>query len=86
MPLYEYRCESCEHEFCDVYSMDERELPCQSPCPNCGVSSVQKQISTTCTIDAVRMGRVKPRSDFRDRMKEIKKKFKYDRRANIKDY
>ena len=33
MPMYDYKCVVCGHEFIDVKSIAERHT---SPCPNCG--------------------------------------------------
>lgn len=44
MPVYDYKCHSCEHEFTEIRRMAEMTIPCESPCPECGVSSVQRHI------------------------------------------
>ena len=36
MPIYEYGCESCGHEFREMSSVDDRNVPCWSPCIECG--------------------------------------------------
>ncbi|WP_029898310.1 FmdB family zinc ribbon protein [Desulfohalovibrio reitneri] len=36
MPLYEYACRACGHEFEDVRSMSDTTCP---PCPQCGKES-----------------------------------------------
>lgn len=43
MPTYEYRCESCAHEFERVLRMSE----CSDPqaCPECGTSPATKRVS-----------------------------------------
>ena len=35
--LYEYRCEECNHTFERVLSFDDREIPLNELCPECGV-------------------------------------------------
>lgn len=83
MPIYEYSCEKCGHKFDESYKIDDRLKPESEPCPNCQALEVKQQISAPgCAFDL----RLKPRGDFRERMQQIKKNFKYDRHANIKDY
>jgi putative FmdB family regulatory protein len=42
MPIYEYRCESCETQFEEYLSMSTKPAP---PCPACGSSDVRRLIS-----------------------------------------
>ena len=34
MPIYEYKCEVCEHEFEEMLHFSERDVPLNTPCPN----------------------------------------------------
>lgn len=43
MPLYEYRCESCEHQFEVIQKFSD---PHVSICPKCGAGPVVKLISS----------------------------------------
>lgn len=36
MAIYNYKCKECEHEFQEHLRMDDRKLPEESPCPECG--------------------------------------------------
>jgi putative FmdB family regulatory protein len=46
MPLYEYRCNSCEHEF-DAFSFKPRSADEMSPeCPECGSTDAERLISS----------------------------------------
>ena len=49
MPIYEYHCESCKHQFEVLLDMDERETPLKEPCPECDKKTVQKGISVPIT-------------------------------------
>jgi len=86
MPMYEYKCSECEHIFTEIHPIDKRHLPCDKPCPQCNKNAVEHSICASALISPIRLGRVKPRSDFRERMKQIKKGHRYDSKAKIKDY
>ncbi len=47
MPIYEYKCEKCEHVFDEVLSVSNRDKPISEPCPECGEEAVQKLVSAT---------------------------------------
>ena len=34
MPIYEYKCENCGHEFEEMLHFSERDNPINAPCPN----------------------------------------------------
>ena len=34
MPIYEYKCEDCGHEFEEMLHFSERDNPINTPCPN----------------------------------------------------
>ena len=42
MPIYEYRCESCEHELEVMQKMSDAPL---TDCPSCGEPALKKKIS-----------------------------------------
>ena len=42
MPIYEYRCESCEHELEVIQKMSDAPL---TDCPSCGEPALRKKIS-----------------------------------------
>jgi putative FmdB family regulatory protein len=46
MPIYEYRCESCETRFEKLRPMREAEAP--TDCPRCGHVVAKKQMSVCC--------------------------------------
>ena len=35
MPIYEYKCENCGHEFEEMLHFSERDNPINAPCPTC---------------------------------------------------
>ncbi len=84
MPIYQYGCKSCKHTFTEHYKIDDRNIPITQPCPNC---KVENQVEMHLGVPGIAFDSlVKPPGDFRERMQEMKKKFKYDPYAKIKDY
>jgi putative FmdB family regulatory protein len=73
MPLYEYLCGQCGHEFSDVLKISERDNPTEEPCPCCEGHYVQKVVSTPRIVAGVGDFRSKVPDVFKDRLREIKK-------------
>lgn len=73
MPLYNYKCESCNHEFEKVLKIAEMHQPSQEPCPSCGhQGNVIKTISGAPSLgDSVRLGIRKPDQGFKEVMQRI---------------
>lgn len=42
MPIYQYRCESCDHQLEALQKMSEAVL---TECPHCGQNSLKKQLT-----------------------------------------
>ena len=42
MPIYEYICKSCEHEFEEVQKFSETSL---EKCPDCGQNTAERQVA-----------------------------------------
>lgn len=42
MPLYEYFCKKCDHEFEELQKMTDKPV---KKCPNCGANQAQKKVS-----------------------------------------
>lgn len=72
MPLYEYKCGSCEATFTQVLIIDKRKVPETEPCPECSKQEVKMLISTPM-ISYSNPGSMKTSDSFNDRLKEIKK-------------
>lgn len=43
MPIYDYRCQDCGHDFTVIESLDEHEVV-QHACPDCGSARVKRVI------------------------------------------
>jgi len=47
MPIYEYECDGCSHQFEESMSMSNDKVPCGEACPCCGeVGMVRKGFRT----------------------------------------
>jgi len=44
MPIYEYHCESCEHSFEILSSVNNMNKPIKKPCPECGKKKIKKSV------------------------------------------
>ena len=73
MPLYEYACESCEHQWAEQRQIASRDVAVNNPCPECGVSGqVTRHIGTAPLLYSVNYS-VKTDDSFNDRLKDIKR-------------
>jgi len=71
MPTYDYICETCGHIFEEVFSIADRDSPCNNPCPNCEKKTIKRDF-----IGAPIYGQgidFKAPSDFNYVMKKISK-------------
>lgn len=74
MPLYEYKCKYCEHEFSDVKSISKRDEPLSEPCPSCeAAGGVERVLASALIVSGVGDFRRKVPDVFKDRLREIKK-------------
>jgi len=73
MPLYDYKCKSCEHEFSQWLKSQENKLPESMPCPQCGESEVQQVLGATAM--SYRGATKTVSDDFNYRVKEMKKRY-----------
>lgn len=87
MPLYEYQCNECGHDFTRMQTIASRKDPEQQPCSECGEMAVQQRISTPA-ISYSHPGSMKTTDSFNDRLKDIKKavpkRFQDNLNANIR--
>ncbi len=49
MPVYEFRCDTCEKKFDVVATLKEKEAGLKPVCPNCG-SSLVRQVFSRFTV------------------------------------
>ncbi len=76
MPIYDFKCNECNHEFEKVLMIADYETPLAEPCPNCDTSGEIEQFLSSAPgiADSVRLGIRKPDRTFqREILGRIKK-------------
>jgi len=73
MPIYDYKCSSCEHEFERILSISRRNEPIENECPNCLEKTVTMKISGD--FKSVQP-EFKPPKDFNKFLTKLKKNTK----------
>ena len=73
MPVYEYYCESCEHQFEELLSVSKRDEPTEESCPICEENTIKKGVSLTLMGADATLTLDKQCPGFTNRMKEISK-------------
>lgn len=75
MPLYDYVCLECGHDFEKNLKIADREKPTNEACPNCGqFESVKQMIAKAPGIgDPVRLGIRQPDDTWKDFTRRLKK-------------
>ena len=73
MPLYDYKCTHCAHEFELVLKVADLHQPTEQPCPACGITgNVIKTIKGAPPIgDAVRLGVRRSDNGFKEVLQKI---------------
>lgn len=64
MPLYDYKCTSCDFEFEKLLSITRCDEPVSIECPSCYKRTVIKVICSPGICDPVRLGVTKAPADF----------------------
>lgn len=73
MPLYDYKCSSCEHVFTKSLKIADRNLPIEEPCPDCNLlGSITKVILTAARIGYSIAPGMRTSDNFNSRLKEMK--------------
>jgi putative FmdB family regulatory protein len=73
MPVYEYGCNECSHEFEKFKIMAEYDVPLSEPCPSCyKVGYIDRLISSADICDPVALGIIKPTKEFNKRLAWVK--------------
>ncbi len=70
MPLYDYRCKECGHEFSDMQTISNMNVPVENPCPECNEQSIEKFLASAPILGYNKMpSNYKMSDNFRDRLK-----------------
>ena len=90
MPIYDYRCEKCEHCIEEFHSISERENVSCKECEQCkAIDSfklfVGKEATPIMPATSIE-GRIRPRQDFQERMKQMREGLKYDKESKLKNH
>jgi putative FmdB family regulatory protein len=90
MPLYEYRCESCQHQFEVIRKFSDPPL---ETCPSCGAATVVKLLSSPAfqfkgtgwyITDYARKDSAKSSGEDKDGKSESKSEGKSDAKSDTK--
>ena len=78
MPVYEYKCNECSHEFEEYKTIADYNIPLREPCPSCfHVGYISRLISSPKLGDSRKLemtkGLLKPTKEFNDILRTIKK-------------
>ena len=74
MPVYEYGCNECSHEFEEYKTMAEYDAPLSEPCPSCyKVGYIDRLISSIRICDPVSVGVRKVPKGYNEVVKNIQK-------------
>ena len=74
MPVYEYRCSECSHEFEEFKTIAKYNEPLREPCPSCfQIGYISRLISGAEICDPVSLGVRKVPKGYNEVIKNIKK-------------
>lgn len=71
MPIFDYKCNKCNHEFDKLLSISSRELPLSEPCPSCNEITVVRVINGVGLVQWNKT--MQPDNTFKDLLKQIGK-------------
>lgn len=72
MPLYQYKCDLCNHQFEEFKSISNREVPKSQPCPSCwGLGSVDQMVCAPMVCDPIRVRGIPVNGQLRDKLQQI---------------
>jgi putative FmdB family regulatory protein len=74
MPVYEYGCSECSHEFEEFKTMAKYDVPLSKPCPSCyKIGYITRLISGAEICDPISLGVTKVPKGYNEVIKNIKK-------------
>lgn len=80
MPNYDYECKSCGLVWEEQQKIADRDIPTESPCPDCGASTIERVL-----LSAPVFGREQGKTPeaFKDVLRNIKSKYRGARIDNV---
>ena len=76
MPVYEYGCSECLHEFEEFKTIAKYDVPLSEPCPSCyKIGYITRLISGAEICDPVSVGVTKVPKEYNEVVKNIKKNY-----------
>ena len=76
MPVYEYGCSECLHEFEEFKTIAKYDVPLSEPCPSCyKVGYISRLISGAEICDPISVGVRKVPKGYNEVIKNIKKNY-----------
>ena len=76
MPVYEYGCSECSHEFEEFKTMAKYDVPLSKPCPSCyKIGYIDRLISGVEICDPISLGVRKVPKGYNEVIKNIKKSY-----------
>tara|TARA_B110000495_G_scaffold117651_1_gene102107 strand:- start:1046 stop:1312 length:267 start_codon:yes stop_codon:yes gene_type:complete len=78
MPLYDFECEKCSHNYEEFYTIADMDVPLKLPCPSCKKKGgIIRIVGLGRIVDLGRLestkGRLRPTKDFTEVMTRMKK-------------
>ena len=79
MPLYDFECEKCSHNYEEFQTIADMDKPLANPCPSCKKQGgIIRIVGRGLIVDIARLestkGRLRPTKDFTEVMTRMKKK------------
>ena len=81
MPIYKFECSECLHQFEQLRTIAQYDMPLKEACPSCWrIGYISRLIYTSGFVDSHKLestpGRKKPSKAFNSLLKDIKQKNK----------
>lgn len=73
MPTYDYNCNKCNFKFDRFLKISDRNIPTESPCPDCGSLAVSQRIGTPSLVTQVGSTLSKTSDGWNDVLNKVKK-------------
>jgi len=72
MPTYDYICNECLYSYTKLLKISERNIPTESPCPECGALTISQKIGAPKTVSQVGSTLSKTSNGWNDVLQKVK--------------